>query len=101
MVVSMGLHSGINASHEYSMVQYSELTGHRSVPLGNGSDDHAAYVAQRYRAIQSGMSSFTRKKFAVKKCLDHRHSICRLFLSFVCHAKHPNRSPFSIDILII
>lgn len=56
MVIALGLHSRIDATHKYPMVQYTELSGNRIVPFGNGGDDNASYTAQRYRTIQPGMS---------------------------------------------
>lgn len=53
MVVTMGLHSRVDATHEHSMVQYSQLAGHCSVSVRNGGDDHVAHIAQRHRSLQS------------------------------------------------
>ena len=55
MVIKMGLHSGIYAAHEYSMVQYPEFSRNRFISIWNGCDDNVTYIAQRYRTIQSGM----------------------------------------------
>lgn len=48
----VGLHSGVDAAHEHSVVQHPQLTRHRAVPVGNGGDDHAANAAQGHRAVQ-------------------------------------------------
>lgn len=54
MVIQMGLHSGINATYEYSMVQHSKFIDNCSVSFWHGGYDNAAYTAQGHRTIQSG-----------------------------------------------
>lgn len=41
----MGLHIGIDAAHEYTVVQYIEFVGDCAVPFGDGRDDLVTDVA--------------------------------------------------------
>lgn len=52
MVVPMGLHPGIHATYQHSMVQHSQLLGDRGVLIGNGGHDHVAHSAQGHRSLQ-------------------------------------------------
>ena len=54
MVVSLGLHPGVDAAHQYPVVQHPQLARHRPLPLGHGRHDHVTHPTQRYRQIQSG-----------------------------------------------
>ncbi|KAG7222240.1 hypothetical protein INR49_027541 [Caranx melampygus] len=49
----MGLHPGVNASHQHPVVQHHELVGDSVVLVWDGGNDNAEDSAQRHRQIQS------------------------------------------------
>lgn len=53
MVITMGLHPGINAAHQHSVVLHLKFIGHCAIPIGNGGHDYATHTAQRHRTLQS------------------------------------------------
>lgn len=54
VVVEMGLHSGVNASHKHSLVQYPQLSDDRALPLRHGGHDHSKDTSQGHRSVQPG-----------------------------------------------
>lgn len=60
VVVEMGLHSGVDASHQHSLVQYPQLADDCSLPLRHGGHDHSADAAQGHRSLQPGKRRFRR-----------------------------------------
>lgn len=50
----MGLHSGVNAAHEHSLVQYSQLSDDCALPVRHGGDDHSTNSAQGHCSVQPG-----------------------------------------------
>ena len=52
MVFKVGLHSGDPSTHQYPVVQYSQLSGDRPVSHGDGRYDHAADTSQGHRSLQ-------------------------------------------------
>lgn len=53
MVITVGLHFGIGATHQHPMVQYFEFTGDCVVFIWDGGDDFDENVAQGYCTLQS------------------------------------------------
>lgn len=56
----MGLHFGVHASHKHSLVQHTQLSHDRAVPLRHGGYDHTAHTAQRHCQVQPGEHRATR-----------------------------------------
>lgn len=53
MVLTMGLHLGIHASHQHTVVQHLKLPSDCPLLIWNGGNDTTENFAQRHRQIQS------------------------------------------------
>lgn len=54
LVLPLGLHPGLYATHQHPVVQHPQLPGDRALPVGNGGHDHAQDAAQGHCALQPG-----------------------------------------------